>query len=271
MSQCKMCGEEITFRYISGRCTPIHLSGSCGDWSPYSVEEIRKAKKFVCRSCGKDCWLVHHNGGSVWVDELGPPWPKHICSAQGLMTTRRGTQQSQSPMMRFEAIAPDDARRLSVQELERMWITAHRAGDKAKCEVIKAEQVRRRVKPKRHNRLLKSLSLRETASLKKLRIDPANSCDQLTKQTTSLVLASIISSINPPVVIPNLPPPLRIYTAIGALACSCGCGTALPPGTSAFYLDPSHRKARKKLWRLQFRTAGTGREVLLPGEQGPNR
>jgi hypothetical protein len=24
-------------------------------------------------------WLVHHNGGKVWVDELGWPWPKHSC------------------------------------------------------------------------------------------------------------------------------------------------------------------------------------------------
>jgi len=218
MSRCKMCGEEITFRYISGRCTPIHLSGSCGDWSPYSVEAIRKAKKFVCRTCGKDYWLVHHNGGSVWVDELGPPWPKHICPAQGPVTSRRGIQPPQKPIMRFEALAPDAARLFSVRELERMWIAAHRAGDKARCEVIKVEQVRRRAKPKRPARLLQSQSAKETSGFKILGTGPTNGCDQLTKEATSLVIESNISnisSVNRPVVIPNLPPPLRSYTVGG--------------------------------------------------------
>ena len=32
-----------------------------------------------CPKCGADVFFIRHNGGSVWVDELGWPWPKHGC------------------------------------------------------------------------------------------------------------------------------------------------------------------------------------------------
>ena len=32
-----------------------------------------------CLKCGADVYFVRHNGGSVWFDELGPPWPVHPC------------------------------------------------------------------------------------------------------------------------------------------------------------------------------------------------
>lgn len=32
-----------------------------------------------CPECGQQVYFVRHNGGSVWFDELGPPWPKHKC------------------------------------------------------------------------------------------------------------------------------------------------------------------------------------------------
>ena len=32
-----------------------------------------------CPSCAADVFFIRHNGGSVWVDELGWPWPKHPC------------------------------------------------------------------------------------------------------------------------------------------------------------------------------------------------
>ena len=35
----------------------------------------------TCRRCGADVFFVRHNGGSVWLDKLGWPWPKHGCFA----------------------------------------------------------------------------------------------------------------------------------------------------------------------------------------------
>jgi hypothetical protein len=32
-----------------------------------------------CPICGASVYFVRHNGGSVWFDDLGPPWPKHVC------------------------------------------------------------------------------------------------------------------------------------------------------------------------------------------------
>lgn len=34
--------------------------------------------------CGADVFFVRHNGGSVWFDELGKPWPKHKCFGDDL-------------------------------------------------------------------------------------------------------------------------------------------------------------------------------------------
>src|SRR5438046_2499546 len=32
-----------------------------------------------CPKCGAPVFFVRHNGGSVWFDRLGKPWPKHGC------------------------------------------------------------------------------------------------------------------------------------------------------------------------------------------------
>jgi hypothetical protein len=72
MSQCWECDQEIVFRYINGVCTPIHESGQCGEYR-------KKAIRFKCRKCSKYVFYVEHNGGRVWFDELGWPWPKHGC------------------------------------------------------------------------------------------------------------------------------------------------------------------------------------------------
>jgi hypothetical protein len=33
----------------------------------------------TCPECGADVYFIRYNGGSVWVDEIGWPWPKHAC------------------------------------------------------------------------------------------------------------------------------------------------------------------------------------------------
>jgi len=37
-------------------------------------------------------YFVRHNGGSVWFDELGPPWPKHGCFDEHRDEGRYGIQ-----------------------------------------------------------------------------------------------------------------------------------------------------------------------------------
>lgn len=91
MSRCWHCGGEIEFRYIDGKLTPIHLSGGwCQGDSGASqctrVEVTPSERRFedvchttTCPQCGQSVFYLTHNGGSVWVDELGWPWPKHAC------------------------------------------------------------------------------------------------------------------------------------------------------------------------------------------------
>lgn len=87
MSNCYICGQEISFAYIDGILTPIHESGgSCGGdlrkrkvyASAYLTENFCRETK--CPKCFKyPVHFIRHNGGSLWVDELGWPWEKHVC------------------------------------------------------------------------------------------------------------------------------------------------------------------------------------------------
>src|SRR5262249_30242494 len=45
----------------------------------------------TCPRCGATVFFVRHNGGSVWFDDLGPPWPKHACFDDDFHGTRLRT------------------------------------------------------------------------------------------------------------------------------------------------------------------------------------
>jgi len=59
---------------MGGIKTPIHLSGHCS--SPR--READECRKTSCR-CGSVVFFVRYNGGCVWLDDLGHPWPRHEC------------------------------------------------------------------------------------------------------------------------------------------------------------------------------------------------
>lgn len=97
MPICWHCGDEIEFRYIDGRPTPIHLSGGwCqgGEGTSYfpRTSFATSGSRFEdvchptrCPKCGTDVFFVRHNGGSVWLDDLCWPWPKHACFDNALV------------------------------------------------------------------------------------------------------------------------------------------------------------------------------------------
>ena len=114
MRTCRDCGQDVVFRYINGVCTPIHLHGlPCGERPPYSDEALRSAVRCRCPLCQQMVYLVRHNGGSFWVDELGWPWPLHPCfdaataslrsastvpdRAEGLVSGNAGGNNRQQP------------------------------------------------------------------------------------------------------------------------------------------------------------------------------
>lgn len=88
MSVCSRCGNSVEFRYVNGRCIPLHLNGSClgygssiiSDYSGYSTCSDSACFATSCPICSDKVYFIRHNGGSVWIDPpLGPPWVKHAC------------------------------------------------------------------------------------------------------------------------------------------------------------------------------------------------
>ena len=75
---CRDCGEPIEFRYVDGRVVPIHVAGFCSAVPRNCVEED-DCFRTTCPRCERDVFFVRHNGGCVWLDELGLPWPEHQC------------------------------------------------------------------------------------------------------------------------------------------------------------------------------------------------
>ena len=54
----------------------IIVNGSSIMWRCYADGFCKPS---TCRVCGASVFFVRHNGGSVWFDALGKPWPKHGC------------------------------------------------------------------------------------------------------------------------------------------------------------------------------------------------
>jgi len=93
-STCKHCGQKIKWAQMPGgnwlptdpefggihECVPFERGtdsgSSCLRWQ-YADEDF--CRPTTCPTCGASVFFVRHNGGSVWFDELGYPWPKHEC------------------------------------------------------------------------------------------------------------------------------------------------------------------------------------------------
>ena len=79
MPECKTCGGEIAFFTEGGVRKPIAISCTCSGRS--NVQHENECRPAECPRCGASVFFVRHNGGSVWLDDLGPPWPIHSCFA----------------------------------------------------------------------------------------------------------------------------------------------------------------------------------------------
>ncbi len=110
MPICSRCGGEIEFRYIDGRCIPLHFSGGCGgaarsavyDYAGYNRSKEGCCFLTKCPECREPVYFIRHNGGSVWIDPpLGPPWYKHGCMDNGYVAARG----ERSPVLTESALA----------------------------------------------------------------------------------------------------------------------------------------------------------------------
>lgn len=78
--RCVFCGSEIRFRVIRGHTVPLHAGKhDCVGRQLYQRELEDVCHPTSCPKCSVRVYFVRHNGGSVWFDDLGQPWPKHGC------------------------------------------------------------------------------------------------------------------------------------------------------------------------------------------------
>lgn len=112
MSLCNRCGKPVEFRYVNGRCVPLHIDGGCSDYAASSVNDYsgtyrsqeRTCFPTKCPKCGDEVFFLRHNGGSVWVDPpLGWPWYKHGCF------NIEASSPQNSLALAYEISAPDSA------------------------------------------------------------------------------------------------------------------------------------------------------------------
>ncbi len=92
MAICNQCGQHISFIKQHGRFIPIHDGGGCP--GRRGIEnDIRNnfCRPTQCPKCGEQVFFVRYNGGSVWFDSLGWPWPKHPCFASVIDSFEFGT------------------------------------------------------------------------------------------------------------------------------------------------------------------------------------
>jgi hypothetical protein len=91
MPTCNQCGEQIEFRYVGGRPTPIHVSGRwCSGYSSGASQAVAKPFQTIvsyvnpnahCPVCGERVYFYQSpNGGRVFFNDLGWPWEKHGCT-----------------------------------------------------------------------------------------------------------------------------------------------------------------------------------------------
>ena len=88
MATCDKCGEEIEFRYINGRLTPIHPNGWCrgSRVAETEINSFREISSYLnpnarCPVCLAVVYFYQSpHGGRVYFDDFGWPWPKHECT-----------------------------------------------------------------------------------------------------------------------------------------------------------------------------------------------
>lgn len=62
--------------------TSLHAFANCAVNEPPQVKNAHPytaSGNTICPHCGATVFFIRHNDGSVWLDSLGWPWPKHAC------------------------------------------------------------------------------------------------------------------------------------------------------------------------------------------------
>lgn len=92
MTVCAKCSGEITFRTVNGLVRPFGCS--CRNTADENTCSITS-----CPWCKQDpVWFLRHNGGCVYLDNLGFPWPIHKCWKEYVVTSDSTDTQCVTPV-----------------------------------------------------------------------------------------------------------------------------------------------------------------------------
>lgn len=88
-----------SFTQISDARVPPEMLGS--------TEKMDVCGETTCSHCGKRVYFLRYNGGAIWLDAMGWPWPKHSCfdlnEPSWIFYFRKHTRSSEAP----EIVLPD--------------------------------------------------------------------------------------------------------------------------------------------------------------------
>lgn len=73
------CGCGWGGEYHGGIASPVSAAARVEGLRPDGTSGAGLCWNAVCPVCQADVFFVRHNGGCVWLDDLGPPWPRHGC------------------------------------------------------------------------------------------------------------------------------------------------------------------------------------------------
>lgn len=149
MSICSRCGNPVEFRYINGRCIPMHFEGGCigsnssvNDYSGYNTCYESTSFSTNCPECGDRVFFIRHNGGCVWLDPpLGWPWYKHGCFCPEEIQS--GVLRSSLVCIEHEKISYE---KLEIGVIKRTWVEPNKNYTDIVFELGESESPEVRVK-----------------------------------------------------------------------------------------------------------------------------
>lgn len=90
MQTCFYCGEDIETRGDDQHVVSFHAQGNCTFRRARNLKELRNFYyRSRCPKCDREVYYLRHGGGSVWLNSINYPWPKHPCMGERTPSARR--------------------------------------------------------------------------------------------------------------------------------------------------------------------------------------
>ncbi|MDR1915745.1 MAG: GreA/GreB family elongation factor [Synergistaceae bacterium] len=82
-------------------------------YSDDGEDDQRSCIRITCPKCGERIYLVKHNGGTLYCDELGNGWPKHACYDYGRAAPKKHSAENRK-LLSFRGHDNDQAKAVKI-------------------------------------------------------------------------------------------------------------------------------------------------------------